>query len=262
MKYGIKNKAQENDNDANSFYFRLPREIMSAILAVRDLVTGYGLGAVLHGVSLDVDAGEVVCLLGRNGAGKSTTLRSIMGLTPPRGGRIEFMGEEINGRQPFEIARRGVGYIPDDRRIFADLTVEENLEIVRQVTRRDGRWTLERVYRLFPLLTELRLKRGSALSGGEQKMLAIGRALMGNPGLLVLDEPSEGLSPLMVETLVQAIRQIQGEGVTLLIADQNVKFARRAAGRGYIMEEGHIRFSGRLEELWANEEVVRRYLAV
>lgn len=232
------------------------------ILTVRDLVTGYGLGAVIHGVSFDVGAGEVVCLLGRNGAGKSTALRSVMGLTPPRGGRVEFMGEEITGRQPFEIARLGIGYIPDDRRIFAELTVEENLEIVRRVARRDGRWTIERVQELFPVLGELRLKLGSGLSGGEQKMLAIGRALMGNPSLLILDEPSEGLSPMMVATLIRAIRQIQGEGVTLLIADQNVKFARRVGSRGYIMEEGHIRYSGSLEELWAHEEVLRRYLAV
>jgi len=232
------------------------------ILAARDLVTGYGLGAVIHGVSFDVGAGEVVCLLGRNGAGKSTTLRSVMGLTPPRSGRVEFMGEEITGRPPFKIARLGIGYIPDDRRIFAKLTVEENLEIVRKVTRREGRWTIERVHQLFPVLSELRLKLGSGLSGGEQKMLAIGRALMGNPSLLILDEPSEGLSPLMVVTLIKAIRQIQEEGVTLLIADQNVKFARRVAGRGYIMEEGHIRYSGSLEELWAHEEVLRRYLAL
>jgi len=232
------------------------------ILATRDLVTGYGMGAVIHGVSIDVDEGEVVCLLGRNGAGKSTTLRSIMGLTPPRSGRVEFMGKEITGRQPFEVARLGIGYIPDDRRIFADLTVEENLMIVRRVTRREGRWTLERVFQLFPVLAELRHKHGSGLSGGEQKMLAIGRALMGNPSLLILDEPSEGLSPLMVKTLIEAIGQIQKEAVTLLVADQNVKFARRVAGRGYIMEEGHIRYSDRLEALWANEEVVKRYLAV
>jgi branched-chain amino acid transport system ATP-binding protein len=232
------------------------------MLKARDLVTGYGLGAVIHGVSFDVEAGEVVCLLGRNGAGKSTTLRSIMGLTPPRSGRVEFKGQEITRRQPFHVARLGIGYIPDDRRIFADLTVEENLEIVRKVTRRDGRWTMDRVYRLFPVLAELRAKFGSGLSGGEQKMLAIGRALMGNPELLILDEPSEGLSPLMVKTLIGAIQQIREEGVTLLVADQNVKFARRVASRGYIMEEGHVRHTGTLEELWANEQVIRRYLAV
>ena len=232
------------------------------MLAARDLVTGYGLGAVIHGVSFDVEAGEVVCLLGRNGAGKSTTLRSIMGLTPPRSGRVEFKGQEITRRQPFQVARLGIGYIPDDRRIFADLTVEENLEIVRKVTRREGRWTMDRVYRLFPVLVELRTKFGSGLSGGEQKMLAIGRALMGNPELLILDEPSEGLSPLMVKTLIGAIQQIREEGVTLLVADQNVKFARLIASRGYIMEEGHVRHTGTLEELWANEQVIRRYLAV
>ncbi len=232
------------------------------ILEVRDLVTAYGLSRVIHGISLDVEASEVVCLLGRNGAGKTTTLRSIMGLTPPTTGRITFKGEEITGRQPFQIARLGIGYVPDDRRIFADLTVEENLEIVRRVTRRDGRWTREQVYDLFPLLKELRANRGGGLSGGEQKMLAIGRALMGNPTLLILDEPSEGLSPLMVRTLVGAIRQIREEGVTLLIADQNVKFARRVADRGYIMEKGTIRYADRLEKLWANEEVLRKYLAV
>jgi len=232
------------------------------MLSVRDLVTAYGLGAVLHGVSLDVPAGEVVCLLGRNGAGKSTTLRSIMGLTPPQSGSIEFAGKDITGRPPFAIARLGIGYIPDDRRIFADLTVEENLRIVRQVTRRDGRWNIDRAYQLFPVLRELRRKRGTGLSGGEQKMLAIGRALMGNPELLVLDEPSEGLSPLMVKTLIEAMRQIQAEGVTLLVADQNVKFARRIGGRGYVLDEGHIRFSGTLDELWSNEEALRRYLAV
>ena len=232
------------------------------ILTARDLVTGYGAGAVIHGVSIDVDAAEVVCLLGRNGAGKSTTLRSIMGLTPPRSGKIEFTGDKIAGRQPFEIARLGIGYVPDDRRIFIDLTVEENLRIAERVMRREGKWTLERVFQLFPVLAELRHKSGSGLSGGEQKMLAIGRALMGNPKLLILDEPSEGLSPLMVKTLIDAIHQIRKEGVTLLVADQNVKFARRVADRAYIMEKGHIRYSGRLEELWANEDIVRRYLAV
>jgi branched-chain amino acid transport system ATP-binding protein len=235
---------------------------VSAILAARDLVAGYGLGAVIHGVSLDVESGEVVCLLGRNGAGKTTTLRSIMGLTPPRSGRIEFNGEVLTGRQPFEVARRGIGFVPDDRRIFADLTVEENLRIVAHVTRRDGRWTMERVCELFPVLMERRREHGARLSGGEQKMLAIGRALMGNPTLLILDEPSEGLSPMMVGTLIGAIRQIQAEGVTLLLADQNVKFARRVADRGYIMEKGEIPHAGRMDELWANEQVIQKYLVV
>jgi branched-chain amino acid transport system ATP-binding protein len=232
------------------------------MLEVRDLVTAYGQSLVLHGVSLDVAAGEAVCLLGRNGAGKTTTLRSIMGLTRPRSGRVAFEGRDVVGCQPFEIARLGIGYVPDDRRIFPDLTVDENLEIVRRVLRRPGRWGRDRVYDLFPVLRQLRDNLGTGLSGGEQKMLAIGRALMGNPTLLILDEPSEGLSPLMVKTLVGAVHEIRAEGVTLLIADQNVKFARRAAGRGYIIEKGAIRFEGPLEALWANEEVVRKYLAV
>jgi len=232
------------------------------ILEVRDLETAYGLSRVIQGISLEVEAGEVVCLLGRNGAGKTTTLRSIMGLTPPWAGRVIFKGEEITRRQPFEVARLGIGYVPDDRRVFPDLTVEENLEIVPRVTRREGPWTIQRVFELFPVLRELRANLGTGLSGGEQKMLAIGRALMGNPILLILDEPSEGLSPLMVQSFVGAIRRIREEGITLLIADQNVKFARRVADRGYIIEKGSLRYSGRLEELWANEEVVRKYLAV
>ena len=232
------------------------------MLHVRDLVAGYGAGAVIHGASLDVDTAEVVCLLGRNGAGKSTTLRSIMGLTPPRSGTVEFMGQPVAGHPPYEIARRGVGFVPDDRRIFVDLTVEENLVIGRRVMRRGGSWTLDRVFQLFPALAELRRKSGSGLSGGEQKMLAIGRALMGNPALLILDEPSEGLSPLMVQTLIRAIHEIRSERVTLLVADQNAKFARRIGDRAYIMEKGRIQYSGAVEGLWANEEVVRSYLAL
>lgn len=232
------------------------------MLEVRDLVTAYGQSLVLHGVSLEVRAGEIVCLLGRNGAGKTTTLRSIMGLTRPRGGRVVLDGQDVTGRPPFELARQGIGYVPDDRRIFPDLTVEENLELARRVTRRDGRWDLERVWTLFPVLRNLRANLGSGLSGGEQKMLAIGRALMGNPRLLILDEPSEGLSPILVKTLLGTLHQIRQEGVTLLIADQNVKFARRAADRGYIVEKGAIRYAGPLDELWRNEEVVRKYLAV
>ena len=235
---------------------------MSTVLAARDLVAGYGAGAVIPGISMEVRRAEVVCLLGRNGAGKSTTLRSVMGLTPPRRGSVWFMDAEITGSAPFETARMGIGYVPDDRRIFVDLTVEENLHIVRHVMRRDGHWTLERVFQLFPVLSQLREKSGAGLSGGEQKMLAIGRALMGNPTLLILDEPSEGLSPLMVKTLTEAIHQIRSEGVTLLIADQNVKFARRVADRGYIMEKGYIRYSGAIEELWSDEGTLHRYLAV
>ncbi len=232
------------------------------ILELREVVTAYGQSRVLDEVNLDVAEGEAVSLLGRNGAGKTTTLRSIIGLTPPRSGRIIFRGHEIAGRPPFEIARLGIGYVPDDRRIFPDLSVEENLEIARRVARRDGRWTKERIYDLFPVLHRLRENRGTALSGGEQKMLAIGRALMGNPTLLLLDEPSEGLSPLVVRSLIEALTQIREEGVTLLIADQNVKFARKVSGRGYILEKGRIRYEGTMEVLWADTAVVQKYLAV
>ncbi len=233
------------------------------ILEVSDLVTAYGESLVLHGISLAVAPGEIVCLLGRNGAGKTTTLRSIMGLTPPRSGSIAFNGRTIAGLQPFKIARLGIGYVPDDRRIFPDLTVEENLEIARRLSRADGdRWSVERIYDLFPVLRDLRTNRGSGLSGGEQKMLAIGRALMQNPSLLLLDEPVEGLAPLVVRQLVQVLRQIREAGVTILLADQNVKFARRVGDRGYIVEKGAVRLEGRLDDLWNNEEVVRKYLAV
>jgi len=232
------------------------------ILELHDLETAYGQSQVLFGVTIGVEEGEVVCLLGRNGAGKTTTLRSIMGLMRPRSGRITFRGQEITGRQPFEIARLGIGYVPDDRRIFQDLTVEENLELGRRVARRHGRWSIERVYELFPILSRLNINRGTSLSGGEQKMLAIGRALMANPALLLLDEPSEGLSPLVVQSLVEVLKQIREEGVTLLIADQNVKFARKVSARGYIMEKGTIRYEGTMQSLWADAAVVRKYLAV
>jgi|SRR3990172_6179121 len=232
------------------------------ILELRDVATAYGQSQVLFGVTLNVAEGEVVCLLGRNGAGKTTTLRSIMGLARPRSGGINFRGQEIVRREPHEIARMGIGYVPDDRRIFADLSVEENLEIARRVVRRNGHWTKERVCELFPVLETLKGNRGTALSGGEQKMLAIGRALMANPALLLLDEPSEGLSPLVVRRLITALKEIRQAGVTLLIADQNVKFARAVAERGYIMEKGRIQYEGTMEALWANAAVVQKYLAV
>ena len=233
------------------------------ILQVESLVTGYGGSVVVHGVSLDVRQGEIVCLLGRNGAGKTTTLRCIMGLTPCRSGSIRFKGAEVAGRQPFEIARLGIGYVPDDRRIFPDLTVEENLEIARRTAaQKDGRWTAERVYDLFPVLRQLRMSRGNHLSGGEQKMLAIGRALMKSPDLLLLDEPVEGLAPMVVKHLIEVLREIRAGGVTILLADQNLKFCRKLADRGYIMEKGLIQHAGSMEVIWQNEEVVRQYLAL
>jgi len=232
------------------------------VLEVRDLVAGYGQSTVVHGVTLAVETGEVVSLLGRNGAGKTTTLRAIMGLNPPRSGRVTFKGGGISGKRPFEIARLGIGYVPDDRRIFPDLTVQENLELARRMSGRSGRWDVGRVCELFPVLTDLLGQKGSHLSGGEQKMLALGRALMQDPELLLLDEPIEGLAPLVVAHLGEALRRIREAGVTILLADQNVKFCRRVAQRAYILEKGLIQFEGTMAAIWDNEAILSKYLAV
>ncbi len=236
---------------------------MTTILEVKEIITRYGQSQVLHGISLEVGHGEVVAILGRNGVGKTTSFRSIMGLTPPRSGSIRLKGSELVGKKPFEIAKLGVGYVPDDRRIFPDLTAEENLEMARRLAKKtDGPWTIARVYKLFPILDRLKASKGNTLSGGEQKMLAIGRALMKNPEILLLDEPSEGLAPLVVRNLAEIILEIQRSEVTILLADQNIKFCRKVAGRGYIMEKGLIQFQGKIDDIWQNEEVVRKYLAV
>jgi branched-chain amino acid transport system ATP-binding protein len=232
------------------------------VLQVRNLVAGYGQSEVIHGISLAVERGEIACLLGRNGAGKTTTLRSIIGLTPPRSGRIIFRDGEIRGKSPFQVARLGIGFVPDDRRIFPDLTVEENLALAGRVAGRSGRWTVEGVCGLFPVLKGLLDHKGNHLSGGEQKMLAIGRALMQNPELLLLDEPIEGLAPLVVKHLGEALRQIREAGVTILLADQNVKFCRKVANRGYILEKGLIQFEGTMAAIWENEAILHKYLAV
>lgn len=233
------------------------------MLAVQDVVSGYGLSQVLHGVSLDVGREEVVALIGRNGAGKSTLLRTIIGLLRARRGSIRFQGQDLVGMETFRIVRLGIGYMPDEHKIFADLTVEENLEMARRVGgRKNGVWTRERVYELFPRLKELAPKRGDQLSGGERKMLAIGRALMNNPDLLLLDEPGEGLAPLVVAELAERLRDIRASGISILLADQNLKFCRRVADRAYVIERGTVRYSGAMEELWSNQEVIDRYLAV
>lgn len=233
------------------------------ILRVENINTYYGASHILQDVSLEVGQGEVVCLLGRNGVGKTTTLRSIMGLTPPRRGRILLMERDIAGLAPHHVARGGVGYVPDDRRVFSELTVEENLELARRSAgARDGAWTLEKVLDLLPALRRLVSRRGGHLSGGEQKMLSIGRALMTSPSLLLLDEPSEGLSPIVVRSLVEIIRTIRGEKVTILMADQNLKFSRLVADRAYILEKGAVQHAGTLDAIYADEEIVRRYLAV
>ncbi len=233
------------------------------ILEIQEIDTYYSQSHVLQGISLSIDEGEVVSLLGRNGVGKTTTLRSIMGLTPPRRGSIKFQGEEIAGKSPFEIARLGIGYVPDDRRIFPDLTTFENLEIARRMSRRkQGYWTIDTVCDLFPVLRDLGSSKGTHLSGGEQKMLAIGRALMKNPGIILLDEPAEGLAPLVVKNLMDVIKRIRDGGVTILLADQNLKFCRAVADRGYILEKGIIQYDGTMKEIWENEEVVSKYLVV
>jgi len=232
-------------------------------LELSDVITSYGRSVVLHGISLAVEQREIVALLGRNGVGKTTTLRSVMGLVRPKRGSIKINGVEVIGRQPFEIAALGVGYAPDDRRIFPDLTTEDNLQITGRLSKKnESGWTIQKAYQLFPALERVRFSRGESLSGGEQKMLAIGRGLMSNPSLLLLDEPSEGLAPLVVKTLAEAIMQIRESGVTIFIADQNIRFCRRIADRGYILEKGVIRYEDEMDRIWQNEEIVKRYLAV
>ncbi len=234
-----------------------------SILKVDQINTFYGQSHVLQGISLLISEGEVVSLLGRNGVGKTTTLRSIMGLTPPRSGKIFLHSADIVGKPPFQIAKMGIGYVPDDRRIFPDLTLFENLELARRLSSKGkAQWTFEKVYELFPVFIDLRQRKGTQLSGGEQKMLAIGRALMKNPTLLLLDEPSEGLAPLIVQNLAEVTGRIRGEGVTILLADQNLKFCRKTSDRGYILEKGMIQYEGIMEEIWQNEEIVKKYLVV
>ncbi len=232
------------------------------MLEVEGIHTFYGLSHILFDVSLRIERGEVVCLLGRNGAGKTTTLKSIIGLVPPKKGRIRFKGREIIGREPFRLAREGMGYVPDDRRIFADLAVVENLEIGARKQKTGGAWNKERVYGLFPALKSIERRKGGCLSGGEQKMLAIGRALMGNPDLLLLDEPTEGLAPVLVRILEEQIRGLREAGLTVLLAEQNVRSALRLSDRGYIIDNGQIRYEGSIQELRGNEEVRRKYLLV
>jgi len=233
------------------------------VLKVNNIITLYGQSLILDGVSLDVDKGEVVGLLGRNGAGKTTTMRSIMGLTPPRSGSIKLLGIEIVSKLPYQIAALGIGYAPDDRRIFSDLTTEENLLLAGRLSKRtNGGWSVKKVYNLFPVLRDVRTRKGGFLSGGEQKMLALGRALMTNPALVLIDEPSEGLAPLMVAALAKAIREIRDTGVTVFLADQNVRFCRKTADRGYIIEKGTIRYQDEMKNILENEEIVKKYLAV
>jgi branched-chain amino acid transport system ATP-binding protein len=224
-----------------------------ALLDVREVHSAYGLSRVLFGVSLQVARGECVCLLGRNGVGKTTTMRAIMGLTPPTAGAVLWQGRDVTGWAPNRAARSGVGFVPEDRRIFADLTVWENLEVAQRAASRPGRWNFESVYELFPKLRELADRRGGNLSGGEQQMLTIARTLMGNPELLLLDEPSEGLAPLVVEHLLEQVRLLRDEGLTILLAEQGVDFSLALADRVYVLEKGSVRHSGPAEELRRDE---------
>ena len=235
-----------------------------ALLEVDRLHTFYGDSHILVDLSLEVAEGEVVCLLGRNGAGKSTTLKSIIGLAPPRAGRIRLRGQDLAGLPPFRVARRGIGYVPEDRRVFPNLTVHENLEVARKTWGGGGStlWTAERVFELFPRLEERRRQRAGSLSGGEQQMLTIARTLMGNPEVLLLDEPSEGLAPLVVEMLEEQLRRLKAAGLTIMLTEQSIRFVADLGDRVYILENGTVRYQGAMREFLGDEDVRRAYLAV
>jgi branched-chain amino acid transport system ATP-binding protein len=232
-------------------------------LAVFDLNSFYGPAQILFDIALEVDEGEVVALLGRNGAGKSTTFRAIVGLVEQRAGRILFEGKDISQTQTHEIVRGGLGYVPEERRIFTELTVEENLEVGRQPRRANApHWTREKLFALFPNLGEMRNRLGGRMSGGEQQMLTIARTLMGNPSLVLLDEPSEGLSPKIVEQMVAAILTMKKEGVSIVVCEQNLHFARLICDRAYIIERGRICFGGTMSELDARPDIRDAHLSL
>ena len=220
------------------------------MLEVHGLTVAYGRARVLFGLDFSAHAGEVLVLLGRNGAGKSTTLKSLMGLVRSRAGEVRFNGMRIDRLPAYRIARLGLGYVPEDRRIFTDLTVRENLEVGRQPPRADApTWTLERIYELFPALERMQARLGSQMSGGEQQMLAIARTLMGNPRAILLDEPSEGLGPIVVEHMARTVGALKSAGLCIVLSEQNLRFARQAADRACLLERGQIRATGTLDEL-------------
>ncbi len=233
------------------------------ILEVEEIHTYYGQSHILFGVSLSVEDGERICILGRNGAGKTTTLKSVMGLTPPRSGKVLFRGEDITKEPTHLISRRGIGFVPEDRRIFPNITVRANLDVAMKASVSGGtQWTLDRVYELFPILKERAVQRGGLLSGGEQQMLTIARSLMGNPQLLLIDEPMEGLGPLIVQMLGQQIVQLQKEGITTVIVEQYSDFTLDISNRAYIIEKGQIRYQGVAADLKEDKEVKMKYLGV
>lgn len=225
------------------------------MLELQHIHVYYGLSHILFDVSLSVNRSQVVCLLGRNGAGKTTTLKSIMGLAPPKTGKILFKGETVTGKPPYQLCRKGIGYVPDDRRIFTDLTVFENLEIAFRTSPGRDQWNTDRVFDLFPALRKLSPRKGGLLSGGEQKMLAIARALVGNPECLLLDEPTEGLAPAMVQIFRDRIRRLKASGLTVLLAEQNVKFTLSLSDFGYIIDDGRICYHGTVSQIQENEDI-------
>jgi branched-chain amino acid transport system ATP-binding protein len=236
---------------------------VETLLSVRGLNAWYGRAHILFDVDLDVGRGEVVALMGRNGAGKTTTIRSIMGLVDTRRGTIRFDGADLMRSEPYEVSRAGIGYVPEDRRIFTDLTVLENLEVGKRPARPDApTWTAEKLFALFPNLREMPDRPGGRMSGGEQQMLTVARTLMGNPRLVLLDEPSEGVAPLIVEQMAQMIVELKKQGLSVLLSEQNMPFAAAVSDRAYVLEKGQVRFAGTMAELDANEEIRRQYLAV
>ena len=236
-------------------------------LAVDNLNAWYGTAHILFDMSFTVGRGEVVALMGRNGAGKSTTMKAVMGLSPRRNGSVRLNGRDVSALKPFEIARLGMGFTPEDRRIFSDLTVLENLDVgVRPprttIAGAPATWTVEAVFELFPNLAELRHRRGGHMSGGEQQMLTIARTLMGNPLVILLDEPSEGIAPVIVERIADTIVQLKRAGLSILLSEQNVGFAEAVSDRAYMLEKGQIRWAGTMVELAANSDVQRNYLVL
>ncbi|MFL9927272.1 ABC transporter ATP-binding protein [Herbaspirillum lusitanum] len=234
-----------------------------ALLKVSGLNAFYGRAHILFDVALEVGRGEVVALMGRNGAGKSTTMKSIMGLLDRAQGKVEFRGSDISRAKPFQISRMGMGFVPEDRRVFADLSVMENLEVGRQPAREGAvEWTPDKLFKLFPNLGEMPDRPGGQMSGGEQQMLTVSRTLMGNPYLVLLDEPSEGVAPVIVEQMANMIMTLKREGMAILLSEQNLHFAELVSDRAYVLENGHIRYQGSMAQLAADEEVRRNYLSV
>jgi branched-chain amino acid transport system ATP-binding protein len=234
---------------------------MPAILEVQDIHTYYGDAYVLHGLSLRLEQGQILGLLGRNGVGKSTLVNSIVGFTPPRRGKIVFKGDDITRNSSFETIRKGMGLVPQGRRVFPTLSVEENLLVAERSTERHG-WNLERVYNMFPRLRERRDQRAKTLSGGEQQMLAIGRGLMTNPDCLIMDEPSEGLAPIIIQGVWEAIGKLKKEGLSILLVEQNASLALKLVDYVHVMSKGQVVYSSRPEELWANDEIKHSYLGI